>query len=202
MAKKKSKSKKSKFPDRGFATTSIPKKVIPVKEEEDEAKKEKERIELEKKAKELEEQKEAERKKRELELKSAEQMEKEKKIREYKMKDILSETKVNNILNNLNITSNEITKIPALELSFDSEKQLLDYILKNRNERVEVKNDTQNEKDLYVNYSILLKLGFKENHVQEAFLKSDSFKLESLLEWLYISLKPEDIPLSIRGIIV
>jgi len=42
------------------------------------------------------------------------------------------------------------------------------------------------EQDLYVNYLVLMKLGFKDVHIQEAFLKAENFSIDSLLEWVYL----------------
>jgi len=43
------------------------------------------------------------------------------------------------------------------------------------------------EQDLYINYLVLMKLGFKDEHIQEAFLRAESFSIESLLEWVFQS---------------
>ncbi|ORX79894.1 hypothetical protein BCR32DRAFT_29287 [Anaeromyces robustus] len=196
MAKKKS--KKTKFPDRGFATTSIPKKVVVNEAEKakEEERKKKEQLELEKK-------KEMERIQKEKELKEAElqriEMEKKKKEQEIKSHDSIGEVKASNILKIMSMNCHEIEKIPGIRLNNIAEKKLLDFAMANRIENNKVPLKKLTEQDLYINYLVLMKLGFKDTHIQEAFLKAESFSIESLLEWLYLSLDAEDIPLNIRG---
>ncbi|OUM67573.1 hypothetical protein PIROE2DRAFT_4981, partial [Piromyces sp. E2] len=196
MAKKKS--KKTKFPDRGFATTSIPKKVVVNEAEKakEEERKKKEQLELEKK-------KEMERLQKEKEEKEAElqriEMEKKKKEQEIKSHDSIGEVKASNILKLMSLNCHEADKIPGFRLNNVAEKKLLDFAMANRVEDNKVPLKKLTEQDLYSNYLVLMKLGFKDEHIQEAFLKAESFSIDSLLEWLYLSLEAEDIPLNIRG---
>ncbi|ORY20797.1 hypothetical protein LY90DRAFT_516484 [Neocallimastix californiae] len=129
MAKKKS--KKTKFPDRGFATTSIPKKVVVNEAEKakEEERKKKELIELQKKQ-------EMERIQKEKELKEAEleriEMEKKKKEQEIKSHDSIGEVKASNILKLMSLNCHEIERIPGLKLNNVAEKKLLDFAMANR----------------------------------------------------------------------
>lgn len=129
MAKKKS--KKTKFPDRGFATTSIPKKVVVNEAEKakEEERKKKEQLELQKKQ-------EMERIQKEKEIREAEiqriEMEKKKKEQEIKSHDSIGEVKASNILKNMSLNCHEIEKIPGIRLNNIAEKKLLDFSMENR----------------------------------------------------------------------
>jgi len=137
MAKKKS--KKTKFPDRGFATTSIPKKVVVNEEEKakEEERKKKEQLELEKK-------KEMERLQKEKEEKEAElqriEMEKKKKEQEIKSHDSIGEVKASNILKLMSLNCHETDRVPGFRLNNVAEKKLLDFAIANRVEDNKGKN--------------------------------------------------------------
>ncbi|ORX39465.1 P-loop containing nucleoside triphosphate hydrolase protein [Piromyces finnis] len=126
-------------------------------------------------------------------------MEKKKKEQEIKSHDSIGEVKASNILKLMSLNCHEPEKIPGFRLNNVAEKKLLDFALANRIEDNKVPLKKLTEQDLYSNYLVLMKLGFKDEHIQEAFLKAESFSINSLLEWLYLSLEAEDIPLNIRG---
>ncbi|KAI9205267.1 uncharacterized protein BJ171DRAFT_441477 [Polychytrium aggregatum] len=87
--------------------------------------------------------------------------------------------------------------LPKLKLESQSEHLLMELARQALDERdwflPEAKEKSSTEK-LHLHYCLLERMGFQKGHIQEAMTACGGMRLESLLDWLCIHVRSEDLP--------